>query len=370
MTILIRYLLRQNLFLVLTILLAGTGLYLLTDLFEKLDNFLEAGVSPGLIAGFFLLKLPIIISQILPAVFLLAMVIQMNLLQRSREQMALEAGGVSPFVVLRFVVVYGLFWACGQFLFSQFLGTAGDRIASDIWQANVQGNSRSSLLLENRWLANNNRLIHFGRAVPARKSGQDLLVYTLDDSGIGIEEILRARHFSIAADHWKLQDVVRLTPQTFTSEKLDVYVLPIRQDITELQFLTRAGLKGPQLPFWELQATIRRLEAAGSNVEALRTVWHGKLSYAGSILVMGLLALVISRLTENIYKAVGASLLVIFFVYSLNTFCSTLGEKGLVAPALGAWFADGALACLSLIRLFLPWARRSHFRLQQSTIKR
>jgi lipopolysaccharide export system permease protein len=59
MTILTRYLLRQNLFLVLTILLGGTGLYLLTDLFERLDNFLEADVSAGLIIGFFLLSCPL-----------------------------------------------------------------------------------------------------------------------------------------------------------------------------------------------------------------------------------------------------------------------------------------------------------------------
>jgi lipopolysaccharide export system permease protein len=357
-TILARHLLRQNLFLVLTILLAGTGIYLLTDLFERLDNFLEAGVSLGLIVGFFLLKLPIIISRILPAVFLLALVIQMNLLHRSREQMALEAGGVSPFVLLRFVLVYGLLWACGQFFFSQFLGVAGDRIATDIWQTNIHGSNSSSILLENRWLANDNRLIHFGRAIPALKSGQDLLVYTLDDSGIGIEEILRAKHFAIKARQWDLQEVVRLTPKTFTSEKLDTHILPIRQDIAELQFLTRAGLKGSQLPFWELYATINRLEAAGSNVEALRTIWHSQLAYAASIILMGLLAIVLSGLIQNIYKVIGASLLTIFLVYSLNTFCGTLGEKGLASPALGAWFADGLLSALSLIWLFLPWARR------------
>jgi lipopolysaccharide export system permease protein len=235
---------------------------------------------------------------------------------------------------------------------------AGDRIAADIWQVNIQGNSRESILLENRWLTNGNRLIHFGRAVPALKTGQDLLVYTLDDSGLGIEEIIRAKHFAIEPQQWNLQDVVRLTPKTFISAKLDTHILPISQDIAELQFLARGGLKGPQLPFWELDETISRLEAAGSNVEALRTIWHGKLSYAASIIPMGLLALILSGLIRNIYKVVGVSLLVIFFVHSLNTFCGTLGEKGLVSPALGAWFADGLLLGLSLLWFFLPWMRR------------
>ncbi|MDR2162048.1 MAG: LptF/LptG family permease [Desulfovibrio sp.] len=357
MTTLTRYLLRQNLFFVLTILLAGTGIYLLTDLFERLDNFLEAGVSPGLVIGFFLLKLPVIISQILPAVFLLATVIQLNLLQRTNEQTALETGGVSPLVLLRFVICYSVIWACGQFFFSQFLGITGDRVAAQIWQASIQGNDASSVLLQNRWLMNNNRLIHFERAVPALRTGQDLQVYTLDDSGIGIEEILRAKYFVIKDRQWELREVARVTPKTFSMENLDSYVLRIRQDIKDLQFLHRAGPKASQLPVWELRSAIRRLEAAGSNVEGLRTLWHSKIAHAASIVAMGLLALVISRLASNIYKAVGLSLILIFLVYSLNTLCIALGERGMLPPALGAWFADGFVLALSLGWLFLPQIR-------------
>ena len=108
MSLLTRYLLRQNLFLNLTILFAGTCLYLLTDLFERLENFIDAEVSLGLMATFFAMKIPMIISQILPAVFLLAFVIQLNILDRTKELMALQAGGVSPFVLLRFILLYGV----------------------------------------------------------------------------------------------------------------------------------------------------------------------------------------------------------------------------------------------------------------------
>ncbi len=40
MSLLTRYLVRNNLFLLFVILLIGTGLYVLTDLFERLDYFL------------------------------------------------------------------------------------------------------------------------------------------------------------------------------------------------------------------------------------------------------------------------------------------------------------------------------------------
>ena len=43
MKLLFRYLVRNNAFILLPTLGVGIGLYLLTDLFERLDNFVEAG---------------------------------------------------------------------------------------------------------------------------------------------------------------------------------------------------------------------------------------------------------------------------------------------------------------------------------------
>lgn len=362
MSLLTRYLLRQNLFLNLTILFAGTCLYLLTDLFERLENFMDAGASLGLMATFFALKIPMIISQILPAVFLLAFVIQLNILDRTKELMALYAGGVSPFVLLRFIIVYGILWAVGQFFFAQVLGVTGDRVASTIWQSDIRGNDTQTITLRNRWLTDYRgdraRVIHIGMAVPNKEEGSDLLVYLLDNSGVKIDEIIRAESFTIEEKHWNLKGVTRQSPASFSTVELEELVLPIRQNLKGFQLFERHGSKPSQLPLWELGTNIKQLERTGSNVETLRTAWHVKLSYAASIVVMGLLALVVSRLTPNIYKAVGISLLLVFVFYSINTFCVTLGEKGLVSPIIAGWFADALLFTLSLLWLITPWLRQ------------
>ena len=103
MTLLSKYLIKQNLFLLLTILLIGTGIYLLTDLFDRIDDFLETKMSFFAIVAYFVIKIPIIISQILPAVFLIALIIQLNLLTKNKELVALHAGGISPMVLVKFV---------------------------------------------------------------------------------------------------------------------------------------------------------------------------------------------------------------------------------------------------------------------------
>ncbi len=358
MSLLTRYLVRQNIFLVLTILFAGTGLYLLTDLFERLDNFLDADVPLAAVLLYFGMKVPLIISQILPAVFLLAMVIQLNILERNRELTALYAGGISPVVLIRFIFLYGLLWAAGQFFFSQVLGVEGDRHAASLWQEEVRKQNVERVVLKSRWFTDNNRIIHFGRAVPVEKSGSDVLVYTIDASGIGIQQILKAKSFTIEQDRWVLNDVLVLTPATYSKEDADSYSLPIRQDLTVFQMFEKTGIKANQLPPWELDDTIRQLEQAGSNVEILRTALYSKFAYAASILIMGLLALTISQWTPNIYKGIGLSLLFVFLYYSLNTFSTTLGEKGFVAPIIAAGLADITFFLFCLLRLVVPLMRR------------
>jgi lipopolysaccharide export system permease protein len=359
MSILSRYLLRQNLFLLLVILLAGVGLYVLTDLFERLDNFWESGAGVSLILLFFCMKIPTIISQILPAVFMISLVVQLNFLERSREQTALAAGGVSPSVILRLVLFYGILMASVQFSLAQVLGVEGERAATRIWQEEVRGNVLAESTIKGIWFTEKNYVIHIGEAFPVQRKGIDLLVYALNDAGSSIGEIIKARRFIVTdRDKWILEDGQRLIPAQYATVEFTRLELPLRQDLLSFQVAAHSGgVKHNQLSLGELKETILRLERAGSNVEGLLTAWHGKIAYACSIIVMGILALLMSRLTPSIYKATGMSLCVVFLFFGTNTVSVSMGEKGLVAPFLGAWFANMFFFFAGLIGLAMPASR-------------
>lgn len=359
MSLLVRYLTRQNLFLLSAILLAGVGLYVLTDLFERLDSFLENDNGLALLLLFFSMKIPTIISQILPAVFMLSLVVQLNLLERSRELTALKAGGISPLVLLRFVVFYGCMLGLLQFACAQVLGVAGERTASRIWQEEVRGKVLADEKMQGIWFMEKNSIIHMGTVYPVQKRGMNIVVYTLDETGSSITEIIKAKRFDASdGKKWRLEEGERLTPATYTATAFTTLELPVRQDLRTFQVAAHSGgIKPNQLSLRELKENISRLERAGSNVEGLRTAWHGKISYACSLVVMGLLALLVSRLTPNIYRAVGLSLLIVFFFYGANTMGMALGEKGVVTPFVGAWMADLFFLLAGLAWLILPEVR-------------
>lgn len=357
MSLLTRYLLRQNLFLIVIILLISTGLYVLTDMFERLDNFLESGAGLGFILLFFSLKIPTIISQTLPAVFMIAVVVQMNMLERSRELIALTAGGISPATLVRFIIFYGILWSVAQFAFAQVLGVSGERTSARMWQEDIRGNSLEEARISGLWFTEGNRILHVGTVWPLKKRGEDLQVYVLDQNGNSINEIIKAQRFTVERHGWTLEDGESITPATYAATSFERMELDVQQDLRAFQVSSGSGIKPKQLSLPELTETIARLERAGSNVEGLRTAWHEKLAYASSIVIMGLLALLVSRFTPNIYKAIVLSMLIVFFYYGVNTLCVSMGEKGILRPFVGAWFANVFFFTLGLICLLWPSLR-------------
>ena len=72
MSLLARYIFLRHARLLLLIMCLGLGLYLLTEIVEKVDIFIDNGAGLDLVLRYFACRLPGIIAQILPAVFLLA----------------------------------------------------------------------------------------------------------------------------------------------------------------------------------------------------------------------------------------------------------------------------------------------------------
>lgn len=336
---LFRYLLRQNLFYILTCLGVGVSLYLLSDLFDRLDDFLEAGVSLGTMLTYFLVKMPLILSQILPAVFLLSVVVQVSLMARSKEILALQAGGQSYAVLVRFFVVYGVAWCLIQLVFAQLMGVYGQQAASRIWAEDVRERQLDQRHLYNIWFKEGDRIIALKSIQPARELGWDLTVYELGQDRRAIENIVTAKEVSAVPGAWELTDARVLNPETFNYEPQETLTLPIEQDLKA--FLAMDPDVDPaSLPIWQLSSVINRLSATGSNVEGLKTSWHMKWAYAFSILAMALIALCLITLTENVYLNVGVSLVVTFVYYGIFMIGATAGQKGMLPPFFGAWFAN------------------------------
>jgi lipopolysaccharide export system permease protein len=356
MSILNRYLFRRNLFLLAIMLLTGVGVFILTDLLQRIDNFMEAEYGLGQVVFFFLIRMPMIISQILPAVFLLSLVLQFLLMHKNSENIALQSGGVSPLALLRFVLVYGLIMSCVQFVFAQGLGIPGERMAADIWQKEVQRRDLKQALktyaIQGLLFTHGNYVVRAEYVWPYREEAENVRVYELSPDGSSILAIHAAKQARSSSSGWTLLEVETITPPDFGHKNFSLLALDIRQDLESFKNFLRYT-KNSVMEIGDLRNTIKRLEQAGANMEAMRINYYGRFAYAASILVMGLLALSVSAYTENIYLGVLFSLLCVFLFFTLNTYLNTMGEIGAIPPLMAAWGGNGIFMAISGGYIFL-----------------
>ncbi len=367
-SLLTRYLLRQNLYYVILAMLAGTAVYLLIDVFDRMDKFIDAGVSGKLIFAYFLVKIPLIISQILPATFLLSTLVQLCVMAKNREYLALQAGGISPLRLVAVVVFLGLLWGGVQLVFSQAVGVQGERYAVSLWQEHVDGKGDKNLVLRQLWFWNENRAIYLDRVNTRTKKGRDVSIYTLSDDGNAVTEVIRADGVTVHDDFWALHNATVYNTDGYiqaTHEEMD---FPIRQKLKTLTVLSESSDLNA-MSVWQLGDALDRLKKAGSNLESLRTLWHSRLAYAASLMVMGLIAVSLMFWRDNVYINAGLSLVIVFVFYTMFTVGITAGQKGLLSPILAVW---GGLAIFSLFggayilwKARPPWFRRIWRRLRQ-----
>lgn len=347
MTLLSRYVLRRNVFLLLLICVIGLGIYVFIDLFDRLDNFLEAEVGAASIAAYYAYNLPFILAQIFPAVFLIALMVQLGLMLRSRELLALEACAVPMGRITRTVLALACALCVMQFLFSQVWGASGHKEATRIWEEEVRNRQENAKVLRNVWFREDEIIVHLGQVVPATRAGEEIELYILDRNDPGrVNEIIRAQKFTATSRGWELTSVVRNAPGDFLQETLPALTMDLNTDVRG--FLTvdpKANLDS--LPFWQLGREINRLRDSGSNIERLLTAWHMKLAYSFSIVIMALVALAILSQFGSLYAIIPSGLVVTFCYYGLFMVFLSAGEKGLLPPAVAAWAANGIFAVLA-----------------------
>ena len=112
-----RYLVRECLGVLMPVVLAFLILYLIVDFFDRLDLLLKNHATPISAVRYFVFKIPLIITQIMPPAVLAAMLLSLGMLSRRNEIIALRASGVSllqtafPLLVLAAALSVGtLLW--------------------------------------------------------------------------------------------------------------------------------------------------------------------------------------------------------------------------------------------------------------------
>jgi len=354
-SILNRYLLRQNLLLMFIILLSGIGIYLVVDILERINNIVESEVSIVVALKYFGYKMPLIIAQILPAIFMLSVIVQVAVMFYNNEMLALETNSISFSRPVFFFIAHSFVFFLILLTFSETIGVKGYQKTEHIWNVDIRQRHADDKSIQDLWFREGQKIVFVRKAWPEQEKGEDITIYHLE-GGDRISRIIRAQTFTSGQDTWNLRDLEILQTHEFLKTTENYMEIALKTELSSF------SIKDSRLPFEALSILtlgklITQLKESGSNVEKLATAWHSKIAYAFALVVMTILGLALATIIKNIYALVTLSLVIVFLYYTVYVFGVSYAEEGIIAPFWGAWLANILFGTLGMGQIL--WTGRS-----------
>lgn len=354
MSIISRYIVREITRHFVLILLAVIGIYISVDFFEKVDNFMEAGVPLTRMIPFFLYKIPFIVAQILPVGVLLSVLIVLGIMKRNNEIMALKAGGVSMLRIVKIVAAVGLAASMLLFFLSEVVVPLSMRKSDQIWMGEVRKKFPLKSERKNIWIKENRRIIHIIYFNPVKNSIHGITVNYFNKD-FKLVRRLDAKSGIFRHGQWILENVMtqRLNSTTGSYDIASRVRVAERFDFKprDLRRMTR---RAAEMGFWELWRYIKKIEAEGYDSTKYRVDLQAKIAFPLVCVVLCILGAGLSlgqKKTEGLAVMIGYGLAASFLYWVFYSFCVSLGYGEMLPPVVAVWLANAIFLCMGVFIL-------------------
>lgn len=347
MSVLTRYLNRMFLVRFAVVLFGIIGFATVVDLLDVAEDLVRAPEGPVLAGLRYIgLRLPIMLSELMPIGALIAGLLAVADLLRHRELVVIWGSGVRPLTVLRLLLPAGLALVAVKFAVDDM---ALPRAANELrlWGiGEYRHHPADGQAGDYYWLRSGDDVIRLSANAVSVGRLADLTVFRRGPDGI-LTERLQAPTATPVEGGWQLEQVTR-TEVGGRPERLPAFELPVTIDVEQLRLMARPPR---ELPLYQLAA----ISAAGGYglraLEPYRTWLHQRVASALVPMLLMMLAFALVRRfsrTASIAPVFLTAVAIGFTFLIASGVASALGEVGLVAPPLAAWAPTAVLATLVL----------------------
>ncbi len=346
-SILGRYMARQFAARVLVILTGLTALMVLADLLANSDEIIKASQEVATaLAKYSALRLPTILSQVIPMSVLLASLSLLVGLARHSELSAMFNAGLSHLKVILMLLPAALLIAFVQFAVEDLaIPLTTERLRT--WGVGDYEHSPSRDKRRMTWIRQDNNFMRIGNTSAAKDELTDVTIYRRDDLG-HVSERIHAQRATYDDGQWVLKDVVRTSTESGETERLESLLWP---GAIESAVLRSLALHPRELSWIE----VRRLAQAsgyGNQPDYLYEVWLQKkvARPMATILLVFLAAAAVQRMhprrSARLMLVAGVGVGFVYWIF--DELVVTIGEAGLLPSLLAAWAAPLVLGSISM----------------------
>lgn len=345
MRILTTYIAREFLKLFLMCLSAFVAIYFIVDFFEKVDNFHEARLPLSTMMQFFMLNVPLVVSQVMPVAVLMSTILTLGLMARRNELIALKAGGIS---MIRVCVPILLLSACltvGTGIINEAVLPATARHANYIWEVLVEKKPRRFFKNQRIWFKDH-RSIYNIKYVDAQ-NGQmfGVSIYQFDKE-FNLTRRIDAKKAVYVRGKKKwffFQGVLleRRPDGAYSHRPFDKRIIELKQKPADFQFVQKPS---EEMTFAELKQYIGKISAEGHDPIKYRVDLNAKVSFPFVCIVLTLIGIPLVTRKE---RGGNLGVAVVWGIFSVSMYLTFFGSAkalfgyhGILPPIWAAWLTN------------------------------
>ncbi len=353
-----RYLLRSFVQTLVFSVVALCVIFVVVNLMESLDGFLDHKASAFAIASYYFYFLPQIIKLIFPIAMLMASLFAIGRHSGANEITAMKTAGLSLYRLMLPIVIVSTLLSIAQLGFN---GWVVPRATTKMLELDRRflgkGGSESPTQLYNLYFRDNPlRNVIMNSYDETRKSGAMIAVEDYSsEKHPRITRRVDAKlfHWDSLQQCWSLSDGYRRSVSTAG----DISVAPFVNDTIHLQMshasIMRLQRTTDEMTLPELAEYISILERGGKDVRMKRIDYFGQYAFPFADLIVVLFGVPFASIRKKGGIAVQiATAMIVSFVYLVFTKISqSMGFELNLSPQIVAWSANGLFLLIALVNL-------------------
>lgn len=330
-------------------LAAFSAAYLLGDIFDRFDTLVQHGGLGVLGFEYFALKLPLIVTQLLPIACLAGVLLGFALLNRSGEVLACQQLGVSRFEMMIPVLVVSLLISAFHFALSETVVPIATREARYLFEVRIKHREMKGVFANRHiWVRVRDGFLSADRYDRKKMVLDGITLYRLGPD-YDVTNIFHADRAVWNGHRWDPSGVNRYqlsaAGKVSSSEPPRFYIGLTPDDLGLLR------LEPEEFSVWELERYIRELRHKGLDPGGYLVDRDLKYAMPFSCLIMVALGMALSLDPLPRHLSLGRSFglaIVIGFGYWLSFgLTSSLGHSGLLPAWFAAWSPNFLFAMLA-----------------------
>lgn len=354
MKILHKYVLRLLLRNLALSILTFALLFWIFDFFDRIDNILPEDTEFTTVVAYFLYKLPMTFSYVIPIGTLVASLFTIGLLSRSSEVTAMRAAGVKVMYIARPLLMTGFAMTLVTIFINEAIVPYSQRRTREIYNIDIRKKTeRGGYSQSDFWWRSGNLFYSVDMFDSRTNTLTDLTALEISE-GFELERRWDAARVDWVDDHlgWSMSEVVEYKFEDGGPAHVSKFkALPLPIDEKPKDFYS-VKTDPFTMSFRELSGFIANQAANGVPTAAYLVDLHAKIAFPFINLVIPLVVLPFALLparSGSMAPSFLAGLTIGFTYFAVHSFSLALGRAELWPPIIAAWMANFIMGAVGMI---------------------